>query len=96
MKSSKTSTMKNRRERRSVEEGITLPSNDVVDISNKLSENTYTRSNSCGCYTKAKWKHGMKVGKSKPTTPSIKRDDSIPKIKGKEPQKNRGQSKRKR
>ncbi|KAK4736944.1 hypothetical protein R3W88_000641 [Solanum pinnatisectum] len=97
MKSSETTTAENRRRRRSRDVVIEFPTDDVVDVSNELSENESMDEDIPLAVTqKGKGKQVKNKGKSKSITSSVKKTDTTTKGKGKEPQKKKGPLKRKR
>nr|AAT38783.2 hypothetical protein SDM1_46t00006 [Solanum demissum] len=97
MKSSETITAENRKRRRSGNMVIELPTDEVVDVSNKPSENESLDEDTPLAVTqKGKGKQVKNKGKSKPRTSSVKKADTITKGRGNEPQKKKEPSKRKR
>ncbi|KAH0742996.1 hypothetical protein KY290_030989 [Solanum tuberosum] len=96
MNSSKTTTTENRRRRRSGDVVIELSANDVMDVSNELSENESMDEDIPLVIAKGgKGKQLKKSGKVKSRTPTAKKGDTT-KGKEKESQKKREPSKRKR
>ncbi|KAH0706053.1 hypothetical protein KY285_010585 [Solanum tuberosum] len=96
MKSTETTTTENRRKRRSREGGLILPTDNVVDVSNEISEDEVVDGDIPQAVTqKGKEKYGRKASKLKPRTASVKKGDSIPKKRGKDTQNKREPSKRK-
>ncbi|KAH0773496.1 hypothetical protein KY290_010633 [Solanum tuberosum] len=96
MISSEVTTIENRRKRRSGERGLTLPTDNMVDVSNEISEDEVVDADIPQAVTqKGKEKNGRKESKLKPRTSSVKKGDSTPKKRGKDTQKKREPSKRK-
>ncbi|KAH0714931.1 hypothetical protein KY284_007836 [Solanum tuberosum] len=84
----------NRRRKRSKEVVIEFPTEDVADVSNELSENEFVDDDIIA--QKGTGKRGKNKGKSNSRTSQVRKDDTTAKGKGKEPQRKKEPSKRKK